>query len=140
MRACFVTLAFQLRVVLMVVLLMGIALPSKTWAESMNEWTINMQDKADNYARWLNRPPKKRNVYNDALIMRKFIYTCTMLKAYSSNDWCGSSSLTQRWIGYANQHGFEAEVSGYKKTTFNHFRFPEKILEEIKKSGRKNKR
>jgi len=105
----------------------------------MNDWTINMQDKADNYARWLDKPPKRRNVYGDALVMRKFIYTCTMLKAYSGNDWCISSTLTKKWLGYANQHGFELEIRAYKQTTSGHFRFPKKILEEINRSFKKGK-
>jgi len=109
-------------------------------ADAMNDWTINMQDKADNYARWLDHPPKRRNVYNDALMMRKFIYTCTMLKAYSGNDWCGSSRLTQKWLGYANLHGFEEEIRAYKQTTSGHFRFPKKILEEINQSLKKAKK
>jgi len=112
-------------------------LPPEAQGESMNEWTINMQDKADNYARWLDKPPKRRNMYNDALIMRKFIYTCTMLKAYSSNDWCSSSSLTMRWLGYARRHGFDLEIRGYKQTASGHFHFPQKILREISRSANK---
>ncbi len=124
-------------IVISMSLVMIMILPSELQAETMNEWTINMQDKADNYARWLDHPPKRRNAYGDALIMRKFIYTCTMLKAYSINDWCDSSSLTKKWVGYARQHGFDIEVRGYKQTTFKNFRFPEKILEEIKRSIKK---
>jgi len=130
------TFTISLRVIWMVLAFMML-LPSSIQAETMNEWTINMQDKADNYARWLDHPPKRRNAYGDALIMRKFIYTCTMLKAYSINDWCDSSSLTKKWVGYARQHGFDIEVRGYKQTTFKNFRFPEKILEEIKRSIKK---
>ncbi|GEM_PF-3712669 len=114
--------------------------PSDIQAESMNEWTINMQDEADGYARWLDHPPKNRYHYEEALVMRKFIYTCTMLKAYSSNDWCGSSSLTMRWLGYAGKHGFDPEIRGYKQTTVGNFRFPKKILKEISKSLSKKKR
>ncbi len=127
----------QLKIIFLALIMM-MPLSSGTWAESMNEWTINMQDEADNYARWLDHPPKNRNIYGDALVMRKFIYTCTMLKAYSGNDWCSASPLTRRWLGYANQHGFDLEVNGYKQTTPGHFRFPKKILEEIKRAG-KNK-
>jgi len=124
---------------LLIALVMMMALSPSIRADAMNDWTINMQDKADNYARWLDHPPKRRNVYGDALIMRKFIYTCTMLKAYSGNDWCSSSLLTKRWLGYANQHGFELEIRGYKQTTPSHFRFPKRILEEINRSFNKEK-
>jgi len=119
---------------------MMITLSPSAGSESMNEWVITMQDKADNYARWLDRPPKNRNIYGDALMMRKFIYTCTMLKAYSGNDWCSSSSLTTRWLGYANSHGFDAEIKGYNDTTAGHFRFPNKILKEITKAIRNEAR
>jgi hypothetical protein len=132
------TLAASLRLILMALLII-MASPTNTSAETINEWTINMQDKADNYARWLDHPPKRRNAYGDALIMRKFIYTCTMLKAYSINDWCDSSSLTKRWIGYARQHGFDVEVRGYKQTTFGNFRFPENILQEIRRANEKKR-
>ncbi|MDQ6967472.1 MAG: hypothetical protein Q9M14_02160 [Mariprofundaceae bacterium] len=129
----------QLRVILMS-LTMIMVFPSGLWAETMNQWTINMQDKADNYARWLDNPPKRRAVHNDALMMRKFIYTCTMLKAYSSNDWCSSSSLTKRWLGYANKNGFDLEMRGYEQTTAGNFLFPQKILDEINKAASKKKR
>jgi len=121
-------------------LLMFWVFPSDIQAESMRQWSINMQDEADAYARWLDHPPKNRNLHDDALVVRKFIYTCTMLKAYSSNDWCGSSSLTMRWLGYARKHGFDSEMRGYKQTTAGDFRFPNKILKEISKSLRKKKR
>ena len=124
-------------VMILLSLLMAMILPYGAQAESMNEWIINMQDKADNYARWLDKPPKRRSVYNDALIMRKFIYTCTMLKAYSSHDWCAASSLTMRWLGYARSHGFDLAMRGYKQTTPGHFRFPQKILDEISRSSNK---
>ena len=132
------TLAASLWGILML-LFISMASPINTWAETINEWTINMQDKADNYARWLDHPPKRRSAYGDALIMRKFIYTCTMLKAYSVNDWCGSSSLTKKWLGYARQHGFDVEVRGYKQTTFGNFHFPEKILQEIRRANEKQR-
>jgi hypothetical protein len=132
------TLAASLRVILMALFII-MASPTNTWAETINEWTINMQDNADNYARWLDHPPKRRSAYGDALIMRKFIYTCTMLKAYSINDWCDSSSLTKKWIGYARLHGFDVEVRGYKQTTFGNFRFPEKILQEIRRANEKKR-
>lgn len=138
MRDKCVTLAALLRVIVMALLVIMVS-PPNTLAETINEWTINMQDKADNYARWLDHPPKRRSAYGDALIMRKFIYTCTMLKAYSINDWCDSSSLTKKWIGYARQHGFDVEVRGYKQTTFGNFRFPEKILQEIKRANEKKR-
>ena len=126
----------QLRGIWMVLAFMMV-LPLNIQAETMNEWTINMQDKADNYARWLDHPPKRRSIYKDALMMRKFIYTCTMLKAYSVNDWCSSSSLTNKWLAYAAQHGFDSEVNGYRKTTAGHFRFPEKVLQQIKRDLKK---
>ena len=124
---------------LLITLVMMMALPPSIRAGAMDDWTIHMQDKADNYARWLDHPPKRRNVYGDALIMRKFIYTCTMLKAYSGNDWCRLSSLTKKWLGYANQHGFDLEIRGYKQTTAGHFRFPKKVLEEINSSLKKTR-
>lgn len=120
---------------IVVLMSLAMAFPAEAKSESMNQWTVNMQDEADNYARWLDHPPATRNRRGDALIMREFIYTCTMLKAYSSNDWCSSSSLTKRWLGYANGHGFDVEMRGYKQTTAGKFRFPKKILQEIYKSN-----
>jgi len=134
-----VIFTIQLRGIWMVLAFMMV-LPLNIQAETMSEWTINMQDKADNYARWLDHPPKRRNVYGDALVMRKFIYTCTMLKAYSVNDWCSSSLLTSKWLGYAAQHGFDLEIKGYRKTTAGHFQFPEKVLQQIKRDLKKEKR
>jgi len=43
------TLAVSLWGILML-LFISMASPINTWAETINEWTINMQDKADNYA------------------------------------------------------------------------------------------
>lgn len=120
-------------IVIVMSLVVLIILPPEAQSESMSQWTINMQDEADNYARWLDHPPKTRNRRGDALVMRKFIYTCTMLKAYSLNDWCSSSSLTKRWLGYASSHGFNIEIRGYKQTTAGNFRFPKNTLREIYK-------